>query len=153
MPKVVAFRKKSEKYSAKSQKNIPCLFADTSRFTIQPMPRSFLALPLLLLNACTSAADHAQAVAARILPTYAAGLDTTSLRTYHVTAADLAEYLDASQPAEDGYLVAYVCEVGSPAHATRFAAFVNMADSLGEFVPQRELGLFADQYGVDYRME
>lgn len=123
--------------------------------------RAVFAAAILLLLALSwrallpkISADHAQAVAAKALPRYAAGLRPALLRAYQVSAGELSFFTRDSVPARDGHLVTYTCEVAMPQpHEATFAAFVDEADSVREFVPDRNLGLFAHNYGVDYRMQ
>jgi hypothetical protein len=112
--------------------------------------------PLLLLfgTACHPRADHAQAVAAKALPRYVEGLRPASLHAYPVSAAELSFFIRDSIPTRGGHLVTYTCEVALPEpHQATRAAFVDAADSVREFVPDKNLGLFAADYGVDYRMQ
>jgi hypothetical protein len=122
--------------------------------------RAVFAVAILLLLALSWRAllpkistDHAKEIAAKALPRYAAGIRPASLRTYSVSAAELAQYL-RGESGRSGHLVTYTCEVATPQpHEATFAAFVDEADSVREFVPDKNLGLFAANYGVDYRMQ
>lgn len=122
--------------------------------------RAVFAVTILLLLALSWRAllpkmstDHAQEVAAKALPRYVVGLQKASMRAYPVSAAELGQYLRAGR-GRAGHLVTYTCQVvrHHPQVAT-FAAFVDEADSVREFVPDRNLGLFAQNYKVDYRMQ
>lgn len=112
----------------------------------------YLLPALLLTTACQSGPDHAQAAAAKALSCYVVDLRPASLHTYSVSTAELDAYLRGDWPARGGYLVTYTCEVATPQpHEVTFAVFVDEADSVREFVPERNIGLFANTYGVDYR--
>ena len=108
---------------------------------------------LLLITACNPGSDHAQKVAAQALPRTTTKLQLASLRTYKVSASELARYFRTNPPAQGGHLVTYTCEAALPSpHMTAQAVFVDAADSVYEFIPERNLGLFAYAYGVDYRL-
>ena len=108
---------------------------------------------LLLTTACNPGNEHAREIAAQALPRYTTKLQLASLRTYEVSAGELASYYRTNPPAHGGHLVTYTCEVALPSpHMTTKAVFVDAADSVREFIPERNLGLFAYEYGVDYRL-
>jgi len=113
----------------------------------------YLLLGLPLLAACNSRIDHAQAVAAKALPRYVVGLRLASLHAYPISASKLSFFIRDSVPSRGGHLITYTCEAALPElHETTRVAFVDEADSVREFVPDKNLGLFAADYGVDYRM-
>jgi len=109
---------------------------------------------LLLITACHPNTDHAQTVAAKALPRYVVGLRLASLHTYPISASELRFFIRDSIPTHGGHLVTYICEAALPQpHEVTRAAFINEVDSVSDFVPDKNLGLFAADYGVDYRMQ
>ena len=66
---------------------------------------------LLLITACNPGSDHAQKVAAQALPRTTTKLQLASLRTYKVSASELAFYFRTNPPAHGGHLATYTCDI------------------------------------------
>lgn len=121
------------------------------------MLRTLFLFPLLLLAACyhvtlkhPTGLSHAREVAAHALLDLGPCINPRSIHVHQISAEELVSYLHQGEPAEDGYLVTYVCEVDER-HLDVFAAFVNRADKVSLFVPSTNLEQFARRYGVDYQ--